>query len=346
MWTNITNDEPPTPKRGSVSGLNRMAVIFNASKDRRPLETYLKLVKERAPKIEIDVIATQNLPEGLEQAKQIHDNGYDLLVAAGGDGTLLSVVNAAVHRETLLTILPLGTANDYAKAIGIRTVEDAVEVLFEGGVRLADAGRCTYQDFDQKQQKTYFCSTAGAGLLAQNARLEQHRFGVWLKKLLKEGAGPLFAIGSIFATRNVSTNLLVNGVKIQTKMRTLELSKVREAGDFLLTPHASLDNECLDAWMAHHVNWLDTIRIFLQIVANQAAHLDHQNVEYFTSQPNWNRYGITMPTRIEVEPAEPLLVHLNGDLVGQTPAVFEIVPKALKLLVPLAGSHRRSSPIP
>ena len=334
MLENVKNDEQSALQLGSASGINRMAIIFNASKDRKKLERYLKLVKKRAPTVAVDVITTESLPQGLEQAQSTHEKGYDLLVAAGGDGTLLSVINAAVNSKTLISVLPLGTANDYAKAIGIRTVEEAVEVLFQGVVRQADAGKCMYQAFDGTQKEMYFCSTAGAGFLAQNARLEQHPVGVWLKKVLKEGAGPLLAIGSIFTTRHVSTTLRVNGVKIQTKMRTLELSNVRQAGDFLLVPHAALDNECLDGWMAHHLNWLDTIRLFWQIVANQGAHINHQHIEYFTSEANWNRYGITKPTRIEVEPAQPLLIHLNGDLVGYTPAVFEIAPHALKLLVP------------
>ncbi|MEM7343036.1 MAG: hypothetical protein AAF485_02225, partial [Chloroflexota bacterium] len=60
----------------------------------------------------------------------------------------------------------------------------------------------------------------------------------------------------------------------------------------------------------------------------------HPNLEYFTSEPKWNRYGYSQLTRIEVHPSQPLPLHLNGEFVGQTPAVFEVMPKELRILVP------------
>lgn len=333
MWTDITNGEPP-PQLGSTRGIKRMAVLFNAAKDRKTLERYVKSVKKRAPTVEIDVIVTQNLAEGLEQAKQAQEKGYDLLVAAGGDGTLLSVLNALVHTQTLLSILPLGSANDYSRAIGIKGLEEAVEAVCEGVIRQADAGRCTYQDLNQQVQQTYFCSTAGVGLFGHIARLEEYPLSVWLKKVLKDAVWALLAAAAIFSTQNVPTTVHLNEHQIKINMRTLEISKVQNVAGFLLAPLASLDNGVLDSWTAHDLNSLKIWLAFFKAVSNKATHLHHPNIEYFTSDPKWNRYGYTNPTRIEVHPSQPLPVHLNGDFIGQTPVLFEIMPKALRVLAP------------
>ena len=332
MWTDRTTGELPTPRLGNTRDIKRIAVIFNAAKNHNKLDTYLKLVKKRVPTVQIDVIVTQNLAEGFEQAKRCQKNGYDLLVAAGGDGTLLSVVNALVHTETLLSILPLGSANDYAKAAGIKGLEEAVQAVCEGVVRQADVGRCTYQDFDQQEQQGYFCSTAGVGFFAYVARLEEHAISIWLKKVLKDAVWPLLAAAALFSTQHVPTTVHLNEHQIELTMRMLEISKVQKAGGVLLTPLASLNNEILDSWMDHNLTARQVWPAFFKIIENKGAHLHHPNLEYFTSAPKWNRYGYTHPTRIEVHPSQPLPVHLNGNFVGQTPALFEVMPKALRVL--------------
>ena len=334
MWTHITNGELPTPQLGSARDIKRIAVIFNTGKDRKKIETYVKLIKKRAPTVEIDLIVTQNLAEGLEQAKQAQENGYDLLVAAGGDGTLLSVLNALVNTQTLLSILPLGSANDYSRAIGIKGLEEAVEAVCQGVVRQADVGRCTYQDFDQQVQQTYFCSTAGVGLFGEISRLEEYPLSVWLKKVLKDAVWPLLAAAAIFSNQNVPTTLRLNEHQLKINMRMLEVSKVQNVAGFLLAPLASLNNEVLDSWMIHDLNSVQIWRAFFKAISSKAAHLHQTNVEYFTSAPKWNRYGYTKLTRIDVHPSQPLPVHLNGDFIGLSPAIFEVLPNALKVLAP------------
>jgi diacylglycerol kinase (ATP) len=287
------------------------------------------------PHVYIDIVPTTTLHDGFDLAQRLHQQGYDLMVAAGGDGTLLSVINAAVHSDTVVTVLPLGTSNDYARNFGIHSVEDAVEVLCHGRVIDADVGRCSFYRHGSQQQ-AYFCSTAGVGLFAYVAQLEKYAISQKLKRLFGDGVWPLLMIVSILASSNITSQLQINDDMILTDLFLCELSKVDRVGGFLLYPQVAINNGHFDSIMVHHFSKykLITWYTFLKTILNQMGHLHHPQVEYFATKPDLNRFGYTKPTRVEIIPDQPLPVHLNGDIMGQTPAIFEIVPTALKVLVP------------
>src|SRR5262249_32654116 len=119
------------------------------------------------------------------QARCAVEQGYELIVAAGGDGTLLGVLQGGGGADVTLTRLPLGTCNDYAKALGIRDERDALRTLMTGSARSVDLGTCTYVGLGQERCEAIFCLSAGLGFSAALARAESSR---WLT-CLKEGLG-------------------------------------------------------------------------------------------------------------------------------------------------------------
>jgi YegS/Rv2252/BmrU family lipid kinase len=311
---------------------DRIAVIFNPLKSKTVLQRYIHAIQAEEPQIKVDVLPTENSEDVVKQAKQAADKGCPLIVVAGGDGTLLKVINGVIHSDTLITTLPLGTANDYSKALGINNVEDAVAATFQGLVKDVDIGLCTYQDFDGKHYQQYFCSTAGVGLLANVFILERTMLSRFMKKLIGNAIWPLLTVICMFRSNNVEIHLTLNDHEIHTQVRLFEISKVREAGDMLFTPYASFDNGIFDVWMIHNINRLEALNSFLKAQKGKNAHLLNKGLEYFTSQSTWNTYKYADLTRIEIHTGRPLPIHLHGEVMGQTPAVFEIVPKSLKVL--------------
>ncbi len=319
--------------RGKMSNIKRIAIVYNQLKPTKHLDKFLSLVQRRDPLLEIDVIPTTDFTSGLRQAKAIQAQGYDLIIAAGGDGTLMSVVNAAVASDTIISILPLGTSNDYAKALGIHSVEDAVEAIFQGVTKAVDTGQCTFADFNgEEEHHLYFCSTAGVGFFARISQLEQHVIGRHLKHILGDAVWLFLAVSSIFSSNNVKTQIQLGTHSIQTDIFLFEISKVIRTGGFLLTPQARVDSGFFDLWLVQEASKASIWSIFFRAVANRAAHLQHPNVQYFTGQPNWNRSEYTKPRHITIVPEEPQPLYLNGEVVGQTPATFQIKPKSLQVL--------------
>ncbi|MCB0194966.1 MAG: hypothetical protein KDJ65_23655 [Anaerolineae bacterium] len=304
-----------------MSTLSRIAVIYNSSKPRKHLDKFLTLVQKRAPSIHIDVVPTTDLQSGLAGAVTAYAQGYDLMIAAGGDGTLMSVVNAVVPNNAVAGILPLGTGNDYAKAVGINSIEDAAQAVIQGAVKQVDVGLCTYHDLNGREQQIYFCSTAGVGFFANVSQLERQRIGYCLKLILKEAVWPLLGAVSIFLGNNVTTHIQLGSKSMHTKIFLCEISKVTRAGGFLLTPQARVDSGFFDCWMVQQASKAAIWSIFFKAVANRAAHLQHPNVTYFSEQPH-----------IKLVPETPQPIYINGEVVGETPVTFQIIPKSLQFL--------------
>jgi diacylglycerol kinase (ATP) len=307
-----------------MDGPSRVAVIWNPTKDFRKVESFVRRASERDGRIRFEVLRTESFEDIARKARQAYSGGCDLCVAAGGDGTVLGVLNAAIERDACFSILPLGTGNDFAKSLGVDGVEGAARALVGGRVRSVDAGLCAYRGDDGSERRMYFGSTAGVGVLARVFSYERHRITAMLKSILGNGVWPLLTTVSVFSGGACPTDLLLNDARISTSLRLFEVSKVREAGGTVFTPGAAVDNGIFDAWMLHDTSAFGAMDFFMKSGKPEMPHLSCPGLT------QWS--GDARLTRIEVTPEKPLHVHLNGDRVGLTPCRMELLPGKLKVL--------------
>lgn len=111
--------------------------------------------------IEATCHATTGEGDATEAAADAVNRGYDLIIAAGGDGTLNEVVNGMAEKPNLppLGVLPLGTTNDFARAMGIpKYWEESCDLIIQQQSRLIDLG---------KANDRYFINIAGGGTLTE-----------------------------------------------------------------------------------------------------------------------------------------------------------------------------------
>ncbi len=136
----------------------RIAIILNPvagrAKANRHREKLERLLEETANRLSLPNSAYWSIAETSEPgeaerlAKGAASYGFEVVAAAGGDGTLSDVLNGVVGTPAKLGVLPLGTGNDFARCIGIgNDITLAIETLFLGESRLIDIGRAT---FDQE----------------------------------------------------------------------------------------------------------------------------------------------------------------------------------------------------
>jgi YegS/Rv2252/BmrU family lipid kinase len=232
----------------------------------------------------------------------------DLVVLGGGDGTISSLVDHLVGKDVILGVLPLGTANSFARTLGIPLdVEGAVEVLRTGRPRRIDLG---------KIDNDYYANCAAMGLSPQIAETVPHG----LKKVLGR-AGYLSWAAYQFARFEPFTLIIGEG---DTAER-LSVVEVRIAnGPY----HGGTE-------MVHSAR-VDSGEIVVQAVEGQAKHRLIQNwAGHLFKLPIRNdevREFRGKSLRIATEP--PLPVSIDGEVLAQTPVTASVAAGVIEVMAP------------
>ena len=238
-----------------------------------------------------------------------HRERVDLVIVGGGDGTLNAVLQGLVGTDLPLGLLPLGTANDLAKTLGIpNDLDAACDVIANGHTRRIDVGRVN---------DAYFFNEASIGLsvaLCRSLTSEaKARFGIFA--LLYN------MIVLLIQMRRFSAHVRVdNGEEFDVRTAQLTLGNSRNFGGFVATDDAEIDDRLLDFYSVgfeHGWTYFDAFRAMLQRRYDEARSVN-------------TRHG----KRFEVRTRHRKHVEADGEIVTKTPAVFEIVPRAVSVFVP------------
>jgi diacylglycerol kinase (ATP) len=271
-----------------------------------------------------DSIATTGPGHAGEIARREVDRGAELILVAGGDGTINEVVNGMAFSDVPLGVLPAGTANVLACELGIgRSMERAAEALADSVLERVALGLISNGAEDTRR---YFLLMAGAGL---DADIVYH-----INTRVKEAFGKAaYWIGgfSKLGRRIPEFTVEANGREFRASFALL--SRVRNyGGDLEIAPTISLLDDEFEMVLFEGESSLGFLRYMLAVVAHRQQ-----------SMP-----GITiLRTRQAVLPAAGTFpggqIHLqvDGEHVGVAPANVEIVPNALTLLVPPGFRARR-----
>ncbi len=215
-----------------------ICVIYNPSAGRGSSKEKWKQIQELLGK-EAVFRPTERVWHGAELAQQAIDDGFTTIVAAGGDGTVHEVMNGVVSRKRLdiaFAVFPLGSGNDYARAIGMPfDPQGMVQRLRSTELWPVDVGEVTL-DGDRKR---YFCNTLGIGL--GGAVTCESRKISWLRGI------PLYGLASLKAIwkhlRIVPVHLIENGKERDTTLVYAVVAIGREeGGGFVVAAHATLDD--------------------------------------------------------------------------------------------------------
>jgi len=257
----------------------------------------------------------------VELARQAAESGARLVVTVGGDGTVNEVVNgllAARSDPPELAVIPRGTGTDFVRHFRIPTnLEGAVRVALSGGTRPIDAGRIDYRSWSGSDVSTYFANSASAGMsgaVAQRANSSS--------KALGGKASFLWATLAVFARWHASEM----EVEVDDERRTGLMYDAIVAncrylgGGMAMCPDAEPDDGLLDVLLIGDITRRDLALTLPKVY--RGTHLPHPKAEALRGR------------RVVVRARTPLPVELDGEQPGTTPAVFEIVPEALRLRVP------------
>jgi diacylglycerol kinase (ATP) len=238
-------------------------------------------------------------------------DGFDLVVAAGGDGTVSAVIDGLISSSVPLGIVPIGTGNLVARELGIPVDVDAAVALIAGspGERQIDAMRIGERVFALNASIGVSASVIG-GTTSTN----KNRFGrvayVWTT---------LFKIFTLRPRRFV---VAVDG--LEHEYRAIEVA-ILNGGALTGSlprkgPEIRLDDGQLDVLIVGVNAWRDYVRWFLSILAGRTA-----------AVPALHRRA---SRRIAIRSRDRLPVQADGDVIGTTPIEVEFLPGAVTVLVP------------
>jgi len=243
---------------------------------------------------------------------------HDLLVAVGGDGTVSQVCNGLMSvpkRRAGLAILPCGTGNDIARCAGLRRPQDAVRAMAEGTLQPLDVIDivCTTGG---RPRTRYALLFGGVGIIGPVLR----HTTLLAKRLLGQSLAYRFSlIRALWTYSPVDMRVEVDGKVFAGPTLFLGISNGEDVGGGIkLAPGARTDDGLLNVNLVGHVGRWEGLREMRRLSRGQHTH--HPKVHYFTGRS------------IRVDTVEPIEVAADGDLIGLTPASFEVNPGAIRLL--------------
>ena len=256
----------------------------------------------------------------IELAKSAAIKGYDMVVAVGGDGTLNEVVNglyqAGSLKDVTLGIVSTGTGSDYVRTVGTpRNYEEACRCLVQPRKLLTDLGMVEYTR-NGAPVKRIFINFAGIGFDAEIVRATTQKF-----KALGSTPSYLMGVLSTFLSyQNQEVSINIDGAASENKICTVIVSHGKYGGGgMLVAPHADPADGLLDVTMIDNINKFDLLWSFPRIY--KGTHLTHPRVSTKRAKD------------ITLKPAQQMTLQADGELLGQTPARFGVLPGILSIAV-------------
>jgi len=245
--------------------------------------------------------------------------GFEVIVAAGGDGTLNEVLNGIGDapdgfERARLGVLPLGTVNVFARELGLSTrLDTAWAVIRQGRETRIDLPAIEHRA-EGVPQRGYFAQLAGAGLDARAIELVNWQ--------LKKKIGPLaYVVAGLKALMGSQSKITAAGGGHSAVGELVLIGNGRlYGGDYQVFPQADLRDGLLEVCVFPRVNWLTLARCGPSLLLR--GRLPASCVRAFRAES----VTLVSPTATALE--------ADGELIGQLPATFSIARSRLRVIVP------------
>jgi diacylglycerol kinase (ATP) len=258
-----------------------------------------------------------------ELARQAANDGVEVVAAMGGDGMVGMVGEALVGTSAALGVIPTGTGNDFARLLGIdrRRPAAAAAGLCDPSYVEIDAVHLSLGDGSER----YFVNVAGAGFDSEVTETA-NRMRTRIQGTAKYVAAvfktlPRFRAGR-FEVDVDGTHHTLPGMMIAVG------NGISYGGGMKITPRASFTDGLLDITVIGEMSKPEFVRNFPTVF--RGTHLKHPKVTSLRA------------SRVEISADRTFEVYADGERVGPLPATFEVIPAALRVVVPKrVPSHGR-----
>lgn len=250
--------------------------------------------------------------------------GYERIVAVGGDGTVHEVINGlmALRPETRqsvrLGVVPAGSGNDFSRNLDIPRDARALAMLLASGEAVsADVGLVNGR---------FFANVAGVGFDAEVAR--------FANRVPKVIPGTITYLVGVFAQlalfRNAGIRLWLDGKLLERRVLLVAIGNgARYAGGMHICPGARMDDGLFRVIVVRDLPKLEVLRVLPKVYPG--THVEHPAVEVYDAR------------EVRIEGNRDLSIQADGEIVGTIPNTFQLVPRALRVIGLRSTGGRRET---
>jgi diacylglycerol kinase (ATP) len=309
-WVKSTKEEIESAAK--IHNLVKRCVIVNPAagsvKDLDAVQKQLARLKPAA------IHLTRGAGAAKKCARQALRNGYEEIIAAGGDGTLNEVINGIAKRvgDVRVGVIPLGTGNDFARCLNLpATVEENIDIVLSGETAALDVVRA------QSERLRYFVNVSAGGFS-----------GLVDEKLtpeIKQTWGPLAYVRSAAAAlpqlRSYRTTVqLDNKERFSFDLYNVVIANGRfVAGGLPIAPNADPADGLLDVLLIRKRPVSEMALVAAKILSGN--HLDSDAITFRRA------------AKVAIRSRPGMWFNVDGELIGNDPIVFEVMPRALQFVL-------------
>jgi len=284
----------------------RAKVIVNPDSHPRTVKRYIRpavnVLKSNGFKVSVSF--SKVIGGALPLAEEAAEQGYDCVIAVGGDGTINEVINGIMGKDIVLGVLPAGATNVLARELGIPThMVHAAEAIVNQRRKRIDLGCISGR---------YFSMMTSCGYDAYAVS----RINLRIKKIVRRYAYVWAGLKDLFFYRPTQITIVMDNGKILEKGSFVTVSNTHfYGGSYMVTPLARIDDGFLDVCIYKGKSQLGLVRFVFRMFWKQ--HLKLKKVGYYRVK------------NVDLYASRQTLVQVDGDFLGELPKTVRIVPKAI-----------------
>lgn len=295
----------------------KVKVILNPYANRWRAKTQQDAIRAAFATVQIspDLAVTERERQGIELAQAAVADGYDVVVAAGGDGTVGEVVNGLILAATGPTIplgvLPIGTANDFGDLAGLpRALEAGARVIAAGHTRQIDAGQINLNG-----QVHYFVNNSALAMepLVTLENIKMTRLSGELRYIVA-------LVRGLIKLRAWQMHITWDSGVYEGPAYLLSICNGPRTGGFYMAPDAQMNDGLFDFVFAPEVPKWTVLAVLVRLL--RQTHIHHPKITY----------ARTTYLTITSQPGTP--IHADGEILDEsaTAVAYEMLPGKVTLL--------------
>lgn len=271
-----------------------------------------------------DVSFTQSPLHAIQITREALQKGYDHIIAVGGDGTINEVLNGFYSPLTeekcqaAFSVLPMGTASDFARVLPLSTQAEYIEKLLQKGQEQAcDVVCASYIDWEGKPARRYFINVADVGIGSDTcARVNRSN------KAMGGFLSFLFAcLAAIFSFKNPVLTVEVDGQVLYSGKSSMVAVNNGQyfGGGMMIAPQAQISDGLLDIIVLEDFSKAEFLKALPSVY--KGKHLNHPRIR------------LAKGSKIKIKSPDRVYLEVDGESPGIGDVAIEILPGDIKLFI-------------